>query len=42
MGPHDKSEKRLYTKERKDILNIERRERRSKRICKGAVEKRVY
>ena len=42
LGPYDKSEKRLYTKERKNILNVERRKRRSKRICREAVEKRVH
>ena len=42
MRPYNKSKRKLYTKERKNIFNVEGRERESKRIYRGAVEKRVY
>ena len=42
LGLCNKSERRLCTQERKDILDVEERERESERICGEAVEKRVY
>ena len=42
MGPHDRCERRVHTKERKGIPIIERKERGGKRICERAVVKRVY
>ena len=42
MGPHDRCERRVHTKERKGIPVVERKERGGKRICERAVAKRVY
>ena len=42
MGPHDRCERRVHTKERKGIPVVERKERGGKRICERAVAKGVY
>ena len=42
MGPRNRHERRVHTKEKKDIPVIERREREGKRICERAVVKGVY
>ena len=42
MGPYNKSERRFCAKERKNIFNIERRERGSEGIHGGIVKKRVH
>jgi len=42
VGPCNRYERRVYTKERKDIPIVERRERGGKRICERAVVKGVY
>jgi len=42
LGLYNKSKRRLYTKEKKDIFNVEKSESESERICEGAVEKRVH
>jgi len=42
LGPCNKSERRFCAKKRKDILDVEKKERGGKRICRGTVEKRVH
>ena len=42
MRPYNKSEREFCAKERRDIFDVERRKRESKRICRGEVEERVY
>jgi len=42
MGPHNQSERGFCPKERKDIFNVKAGERRSVRVHRRAVEKRVH
>ena len=42
LGPCNKSERRFCAKKRKDILDVEKRERGGKRIRRGTVEERVH
>ena len=42
MGSHNRYEKRVCTKKRKDILIVKRRERRGMGVYQGTVKKRVY
>jgi len=39
---YNKSERRFCTKKKKNIFDIEQRERESERICGEVVEKKVY
>jgi len=42
LRPYNKSEREFCAKERRDIFDVERRKRESKRICRGVVGVRVY
>ena len=42
MGSCNRDEERVCTMKRKGIPTVKRGERGGKRICEGAVEKRIY
>jgi len=42
MGSCDRCQERVRTKKMEGIPIVERRERRSERVCKKAVEKRIH
>jgi len=42
VGPHDRFEREICTKEREILFLVQRRERGSKRVYLGADEKEVY
>jgi len=42
IGSCDRCQESVYTKKREGIPVVERSERRSKRVCKKVVEKRIH
>jgi len=42
LGPHHRIERRVLTKEEKDVLIVERRKGRSTSVYRGPVEERIH